>query len=284
MKTGAARLPDERTHGYRLARFAVLATLAAAFLLIANRTRHRVPTELSADAASLRPLLRTAPHRPTLLTVNMGTVPRPNGRVSVGYFPNWAIYGRDYKPKDIPVQDLTHVLYAFAAVKSDGEVALTDQWADEQIHYSDSWDEQGGPNLYGNLKALYLLKQSNRHLKVLLSIGGWNHSQNGTFAKPVSTSSGQARFVETSVRIVEDYGLDGLDCDWEYPENDKEARDYVELLRQLRQGLDGLQQKLGMHSPHGFELTVAAPGGPDQIQKLRLGEMDRYLSFWNLMA
>lgn len=144
--------------------------------------------------------------------------------------------------------------------------------ARKQIHYSDSWDEQGGPNLYGNLKALYLLKQSNRHLKVLLSIGGWNHSQNGTFAKPVSTSSGQARFVETSVRIVEDYGLDGLDCDWEYPENDKEARDYVELLRQLRQGLDGLQQKLGMHSPHGFELTVAAVS---RVFTDRKGEMHR---------
>jgi hypothetical protein len=33
-------------------------------------------------------------------------------------------------------------------------------------------------------------------------------------------------------------GLDGLDIDFEYPQNDKESRDYVELLRLLRQGLD----------------------------------------------
>lgn len=128
-----------------------------------------------------------------------------------------------------------------------------------QIHYgNDSWDEPGGPHLYGNLKALYRLKQAHRHLKVLLSIGGWTHSENGRFARPISTPEGRARFVETAVRLVEDDALDGLDIDFEYPQNDKEARDYVELLRLLRQGLDGLQQKLGVHGPHGFELTVAA--------------------------
>ncbi|KWU46276.1 glycoside hydrolase [Rhodotorula sp. JG-1b] len=172
----------------------------------------------------------------------MANVPRPNGRVSVGYFTNWGIYARGYKPESIP------------------------------IHYgNDSWDELGGPHLYGNLKALYRLKQAHRHLKVLLSIGGWTHSENGRFARPISTPEGRARFVETAVRLVEDYALDGLDVDFEYPQDDKQARDYVELLRLLRQGLDGLQQKLG-------------PCGPSQIEKLRVREMDSYLSFWNLMA
>jgi chitinase len=66
--------------------------------------------------------------------------------------------------------DIRHILYAFANVKADsGEVILSDKWADEEIHYpGDSWDEKG---LFGNFKAIYLLKKKHRHLKVLLSIG-----------------------------------------------------------------------------------------------------------------
>ncbi|GAA5906088.1 hypothetical protein JCM6882_003555 [Rhodosporidiobolus microsporus] len=217
-------------------------------------------------------------------TSSMSNVPRPNGKVNVGYFTNWGIYGRAYKPEHIPAEDLTHILYSFAEVKEDGEVKLTDAWSDEQIHYAnDSWNDSGS-NLYGNLKQLYLLKKRNRHLKVLLSIGGWTYSENGRFARPVSTPAGMAKFIETSVKLVEDYALDGLDIDWEYPKDDKEAQDYVELLRLLREGLNALQVKLGVSGPHGFELTIAAPCGPDNVAKLRIREMDQYLSFWNLMA
>ncbi|BGP39805.1 Chitinase 4 [Rhodotorula kratochvilovae] len=215
----------------------------------------------------------------------MSSVPRPQGKVSVGYFVNWGIYARGFKPENIPVDDLTHLLYSFAEVKEDGEVKLTDAWSDEQIHYgNDSWNDPGGPNLYGNLKQLYLLKQRNRHLKVLLSIGGWTYSEHGRFARPISTSAGRARFVDTAVKLVEDYGLDGLDVDFEYPQNDQEAQDYVALLKGLREGLEALQHKLGMTTPHGFELTIAAPCGPSNFEKLRVRAMDQYLSFWNLMA
>lgn len=31
------------------------------------------------------------------------------------------------------LQSLTHILYAFANIKPDGEVHLTDAWADEQV-------------------------------------------------------------------------------------------------------------------------------------------------------
>ncbi|OJJ52264.1 hypothetical protein ASPSYDRAFT_95784 [Aspergillus sydowii CBS 593.65] len=64
------------------------------------------------------------------------------GYRSVAYFVNWAIYGRRYNPQDLPVDNLTHVLYAFANI--------------------------------------YLLKKRNRNLKVLLSIGGWTYSANFT--------------------------------------------------------------------------------------------------------
>ncbi|KAJ3514149.1 hypothetical protein NMY22_g14836 [Coprinellus aureogranulatus] len=203
------------------------------------------------------------------------------GKRSVGYFVNWGIYGRKFPPSLIPVDDLTHILYAFANVKADsGEVFLSDPWADQDIHYpGDSWND-AGTNLYGNFKAIYKLKQENRHLKVLLSIGGWTYSP--SFHPVVVNPAARAKFVETSVKLLEDYGLDGLDVDYEYPQNDAQARGYVELLKEMRHALDVHAHKKG-HGAH-FALTIAAPCGPDNMHKLHVKEMDKYLDFWNLMA
>lgn len=111
------------------------------------------------------------------------------------------------------------------------------------------------------------MKQTNRHLKLLLSIGGWTFSSHFV---AVSTPQGRNNFVRSAMRILEDVGLDGLDIDWEYPKNDQEAWQYVQLLGELRQALDARGH--AMQSRHW--LSIAAPCG-EQMRTLRVAEMDR---------
>ncbi|KAI6756489.1 hypothetical protein HG530_012225 [Fusarium avenaceum] len=207
---------------------------------------------------------------------------KPNHTNTV-YFVNWGIYGRNFQPQDLDATQISHVLYAFLNVKSDGTVDRRytgDSYADLEKHYEgDRWDEEGS-NAYGCVKQLFLLKKSHRHLKVLLSIGGWSWSTN--FPSAASTPENRARFAKSSVALMKDWGFDGIDVDWEYPEDDTEATNFDLLLLAVRDELDvyANQHARGHH----FLLSIAAPAGRDKYEKLHLTNIGVIVDQVNLMS
>ncbi|KIK95212.1 carbohydrate-binding module family 5 protein [Paxillus rubicundulus Ve08.2h10] len=202
--------------------------------------------------------------------------------VQVAYFTNWGIYGANFQPTDIDPSHLTHILYAFADISADtGEIVLTDPYADEQKHFpGDSWNEPGN-NLYGCLKQLYLLKLSHRHLKVLLSVGGWTYSQEGHFSFLADLDL-RGNFVSSAVQIMKDYGFDGIDIDFEFPASDAEGQGFGDLVTSLRSSFDDLAQTNGDTTP--YELTAAVSAGSQHYAYYPILQVDRALTYWNMMA
>ncbi|KAK8913408.1 Chitinase 1 [Metarhizium anisopliae] len=219
--------------------------------------------------------------------VRGGTQPEPasntnraDGYVNSVYFTNWGIYQRKFFPANLPVAQISHVLYAFVSPDADGTIQSIDLPADLENHYDgDSWDT-GGNNAYGCVNQLFSLKKANRKLKVILSIGGWTLSAN--FPTAASTEATRATFARSAVEMMKDWGFDGIDVDWEYPQDDTQAQNMVLLLQQIRKSLDDYAKKHA--SSHHFQLSIAAPAGREHYSKLRMAELGRILDYVNLMA
>ncbi|KAJ7040807.1 glycosyl hydrolases family 18-domain-containing protein [Mycena alexandri] len=203
--------------------------------------------------------------------------------LALGYFVNWGIYSpRLFLPQNINVATLTHILYAFADVDpNSGNIILSDLYADTQDHFpTDSWSETGN-NLYGCLKQMYLLKLANRNLKVSLSVGGWTYSQAGHFSF-VTNAASRATFVTSAVQMIENYGFDGIDLDFEYPSNAAQGQGFADLFTELRTAFDALAAKKGDATT--YQLTAAVSAGLANNAFLVIPQMDKALSYWNLMA
>lgn len=119
-------------------------------------------------------------------------------------------------------------------------------------HVRDSFDGVRIDNP-SRLKDIVALKRKNKNLEVQLSVGGWG---SGNFSEMAADSLKRKAFAADCRRIVDEYGLDGIDIDWEYPGSDAagissssdDKGNYTLLMRDLRQAL-GDDKLLTLASP-----------------------------------
>ena len=143
-------------------------------------------------------------------------VPAPApGSVIVAY----VVSGSEVMPDP---QLMTHINYAF------GHVSKT----------FDGVDIDNG----GRLRKIVELKRVKPSLKVVLSVGGWT---SGRFSEMAADASLRRAFAKDCSRKVKEYGLDGIDIDWEYPTSSAagissspaDTDNFTLLMRDLRAAL-----------------------------------------------
>ena len=139
-----------------------------------------------------------------------------------------------------------------------------------------------GNNAYGNIKQLYLLKKKNRGLKTILSIGGSTRSEQGKFKAAVSSQAARKRFASSAVDLLANWGFDGIDIDWEFPNWLAEGEQFYQLVKETRAALDSYAKAMG-HDYH-YTLSVATSAGPDKYSKLPLSKINNRVDTVHLMT
>ena len=136
-------------------------------------------------------------------------------RVVVAYVTSWT--------QTIPDPTvMTHINYAFG-------------------HVNDSFDGVRIDNP-DRLRMIVDLKKQNPKLRVLLSVGGWG---SGRFSEMAASDKNRLLFAKDCRRVVDDFGLDGIDIDWEYPTQSSagissspdDTKHFTLLMRDLRKEL-----------------------------------------------
>jgi GH18 family chitinase len=173
-----------------------------------------------------------------------------------------------YQFSQVPFQELTHLIYSNAKPTARGDCEIAHPDLDVP-----------------NLLALKRLRAQNPRLLVLLSVGGWSGST--YFSDVAATPSARRHFSASCLRIVEQYGIDGLDIDWEYPvtggklsdhKRTSDKENYVLLLKQLRSDLDAFGRQ------RHLLLTIASTCYRNHLNDLSLKEMSDVLDWFNLMG
>lgn len=125
------------------------------------------------------------------------------------------------------------------------------------------------------LRMIAGLKKQHPALKVMLSVGGWG---SGRFSEMVSDSVKRMAFAADCQRVVKQFGLDGIDIDWEFPTSNmagisaspNDTKNYTLLMHDIRKAIGS--RKL---------LTLASQAGAGYID---FAAISPYIDFVNIMT
>ena len=190
--------------------------------------------------------LPSLPDEPS--TEQPAPTPGSTGKIVVGYVTSWS--SNEVKPEYV-----THINYAFG-------------------HVQGSFRNVGIDNVE-RLKYVVSLKKKAPHLKVLLSIGGWG---SGNFSEMAADPENRLAFAKDCRRVIDEYDLDGIDIDWEFPtsgaagisSSPDDTRNYTLMMSDIRDAIG-----------HDKLLTLASVCSADYID---FKDIMPYVDIVNIMT
>lgn len=161
-------------------------------------------------------------------------------------------------PRNIDPNFLDFVIYAFVEIDSNGQLVVP------------------AP---AYLRSLVNLRDINPDLQVIAAIGGW--AADG-FSDAALTPASRYNFARNVQNLINQYGLDGIDIDWEYPGSSaagiksrpEDRENFTLLLTALRDVL-------------GAETWISVAGTGDSAYLTRSAEIDKIaplITHFNLMS
>ncbi len=163
-------------------------------------------TSCGGNAAPLTPPEPAAVTRvsPTLIPTG---IPASHDFAVIGYFPDY----RELNPAW--AEYLTDIIYFSAEPRADGSL-------DTSRLSERTW------------QALNILKLQNG-IRIHLSIGGWERSSG--FASMTADADTRGKFINALIAFALEHNLDGVDFDWEFPENETEFENYILLITEIKE-------------------------------------------------
>ncbi|MEO6280739.1 glycosyl hydrolase family 18 protein [Roseateles sp.] len=185
---------------------------------------------------------------------------------------------------------VTHILYAFLLICGEG------QRKEEAPACAGKPSFSIAPHADQDTfsAAFVRLKQRDPKVQVLASVGGWGGSD--PFFHLAATPEGRAAFVKSSTDWLRAHpGFDGLDIDWEHPGNNgasngvqlgspADGEHFVQLLQDLRTGLDALGRETGKDASKHYALTVAINTTKEQLARMPMGRAAESLDLVFMMT
>ncbi len=211
-----------------------------------------------------------------------------NEKKVIGYFSNWHGYktdyqpqnpdystsngvtnGKGYDPEDVPFDKISHVNYAFMVIDNEGNLKSNDPWAD--------YEADGAKNYINQI----VQKAEENDVAAMVSIGGWTNSVDDRgFDHATATPERMNRFTDQLVEFMLKYEFDGIDIDWEYPENNEEKTKFVALLKQLREKMT----RAGKEDDQYYQLSIAVTANHQKMEFIAPKIVNEYVDSFNVMT
>lgn len=188
----------------------------------------------------------------------------------IGYYESWAPSKRpcySMLPEKIPFGQYTHIIFSFATINP----------STFKVSAGDSETEY----LMSRIGAIKVVQPD---IKIWVALGGWAFNDPGptqkTFGDIAASPAHTKTFLDSLVQMMNKYGLDGIDIDWEYPVADdrsgrpEDYKNIVTFVKSLRERMK--VDKRGV--------SMAIPASYWYLQHFDIKALEAHVDWFNLMS